>query len=48
VLVPSLVAAGVPAHLALVGVLGWRLVNYWLPIPVGGPMWLTLRHHAGP
>jgi uncharacterized protein (TIRG00374 family) len=48
VLVPSLVAAGVPAHLALVGVLGWRLVNYWLPIPVGGLMWLTLRHHAEP
>jgi uncharacterized membrane protein YbhN (UPF0104 family) len=48
VLIPSLVAAGVPAHLALVGVLGWRLVNYWLPIPVGGLMWLTLRHHAVP
>jgi uncharacterized membrane protein YbhN (UPF0104 family) len=31
-----------------VGVLGWRLVNYWLPIPVGGLMWLTLRHHAEP
>jgi uncharacterized protein (TIRG00374 family) len=46
VLVPSLVAAGVPAHLALVGVLAWRLVNYWLPIPVGALMWLTLRHHA--
>jgi hypothetical protein len=45
VLVPSLVAAGVPAHLALVGVLGWRLVNYWLPIPVGALLWLTLRHH---
>lgn len=45
VLIPSLVAAGVPAHLALVGVLGWRLVNYWLPIPVGALLWLTLRHH---
>jgi uncharacterized protein (TIRG00374 family) len=45
VLVPSLVAEGVPAHLALVGVLGWRLVNYWLPIPVGALLWLTLRHH---
>jgi uncharacterized protein (TIRG00374 family) len=48
VLVPSLVAAGVPAHLALVGVLGWRLVNYWLPIPVGALLWLTLRHHPDP
>jgi uncharacterized protein (TIRG00374 family) len=46
VLVPSLVAAAVPAHLALVGVLGWRLVNYWLPIPVGALLWLTLRHHS--
>jgi uncharacterized protein (TIRG00374 family) len=46
VLIPSLVAAGVPAHLALVGVLGWRLVNYWLPIPVGALLWLTLRHHV--
>ncbi len=33
VLGSSLVAAGVPAHLALVGVLAWRLVNYWLPDP---------------
>lgn len=48
VLGSSLVAAGVPAHVALVGVLAWRLVNYWLPIPVGGLMWLTLRHHAEP
>jgi uncharacterized protein (TIRG00374 family) len=48
VLCSSLVAAGVPAHLALVGVLGWRLVNYWLPIPVGALLWLTLRHHAEP
>jgi len=45
VLVPSLVAAGVPAHLALVAVLAWRLVSFWLPIPVGALMWLTLRHH---
>ena len=45
VLIPSLVAAGVPAHLALVGVLGWRLVNYWLPIPVAALLWLTLPHH---
>jgi uncharacterized protein (TIRG00374 family) len=48
VLIPSLVAAGVPAHLALVGVLGWRLVNYWLPIPVAALLWLTLRHHPVP
>ena len=38
VLVPSLVAAGVPAHLALVAVLAWRLVSFWLPIPVGALM----------
>ena len=28
------------------GVLGWRLVSYWLPIPVGALTWLTLRHHT--
>jgi hypothetical protein len=21
-------------------------VNYWLPIPVGALLWLTLRHHS--
>ncbi len=45
VLVPSLVAGGATTQVALVGVLGWRLVSYWLPIPLGALTWLTLRHH---
>jgi hypothetical protein len=24
-------------------VLGWRLVNFWLPIPVGAAAYLSLR-----
>jgi uncharacterized protein (TIRG00374 family) len=45
VLIPALVAGGATTQAALVGVLGWRLVSYWLPIPVGALTWLTLRHH---
>ena len=45
VLVPTLVASGASTQAALVGVLGWRLISYWLPIPLGALTWLTLRHH---
>jgi hypothetical protein len=44
------VSFGLPQHVATLGVLGWRLVNYWLPIPTGGIAYLTLRrppHGAG-
>jgi hypothetical protein len=44
VLVPALVGLGAPPQVALVGVLGWRLVGFWLPIPVGVLAWATLRH----
>jgi len=43
VLVPAFVAAGVPTAAALLGVLGWRVLEYWLPIPVGGLSLLSLR-----
>jgi uncharacterized protein (TIRG00374 family) len=44
---------GVPGGVAAAGVLSWRLVNFWLPIPFGGASYLSLRlgHHratAGP
>jgi uncharacterized membrane protein YbhN (UPF0104 family) len=45
VLIPTLTGFGAPAQVALVGVLGWRLVSFWLPIPVGALSWLTLRRH---
>lgn len=43
VLVPMLVGFGVPDHVAVLGVLSWRVVQFWLPIPVGGLAWLSLR-----
>lgn len=36
VMVPALIGFGVPQAGALLGVIGWRLFEYWLPIPVGG------------
>jgi hypothetical protein len=43
VLIPTLVGFRVPAAIATVGVLSWRLVNFWLPIPVGGGCYLSLK-----
>ena len=45
-----LVEFGVPAAVATLGVLGWRLINFWLPIPVGAASYVSLRlprKHAG-
>jgi hypothetical protein len=43
VLIPTLVGFGVPRGTAILAVLGYRLVNFWLPIPVGGIAYLSLR-----
>lgn len=40
-----LVAFGTPKSYALLGVTAWRLLNFWLPIPVGGAAYLSLRFH---
>jgi uncharacterized protein (TIRG00374 family) len=40
-----LVGFGTPRSIAIWGVIGWRLVNFWLPIPVGGAAYLSLRVH---
>ena len=32
-----------PGDVAAAGVLSWRLVNFWLPIPFGGASYLSLR-----
>jgi uncharacterized protein (TIRG00374 family) len=42
-LVATLVAFGAPADTALLGVAGWRLVNFWLPIPLGVASYVSLR-----
>ncbi len=39
----ALVGFGVDSSVALLGVVSWRLVNYWLPIPVGAAAYLSLR-----
>jgi hypothetical protein len=41
-----LVGFGLPRNIATLGVLGWRLVNFWLPIPVGAVSYASLK--AGP
>ncbi|MBW0111824.1 flippase-like domain-containing protein, partial [Pseudonocardia sp. KRD-182] len=49
VLVPTLIAFGVPGAPALLAVLGWRVVNFWLPVPAAGLSYLSLRvRHAVP
>ena len=46
VLTPTLVGFGVPARTATIGVLAWRFVQFWLPIPLGGVAYLSLRFGA--
>ena len=43
VLIPTLVGFHVTKTVAILGVLSYRLVNFWLPIPAGGVCYLTLR-----
>ena len=40
-----LVGFGTPRTIAIWGVLAWRLVNFWLPIPIGGASYLSLQLH---
>jgi uncharacterized protein (TIRG00374 family) len=42
VLIGTLVGFGVPHDQALLAVLAYRLVNFWIPIPVGGVSYATL------
>ncbi len=43
VLIPTLHGFGAPSNVALLAVLSYRLVNFWIPIPLGGISYLTLR-----
>ena len=47
VLSSALVGFGSPSGVAILGVLAWRLVNFWLPIPVGALAYLSLRVEPG-
>jgi len=44
-----LVGFGTPSGVATLGVLGWRVVNFWLPIPTGALAYVSLKvkPHAG-
>jgi uncharacterized protein (TIRG00374 family) len=42
-IISVLTGFGMPAGAATAGVLCWRLVNFWLPIPFGGVSYLSLR-----
>src|SRR3984885_2634533 len=42
-----LVSFGVTRSVATLGVLGWRLVNFWLPIPAGAPAYASLKVPRG-
>ncbi len=41
--VPVLVGFGLPRATVVVGVLSYRIAQYWLPILIGGGMYLSLR-----
>jgi uncharacterized protein (TIRG00374 family) len=46
VLVPAIVGFGTPHGIAVLGVLCWRLVQYWIPIPLAAVAYASLK--AGP
>jgi len=43
----TLIGFHVPAGIAWLGVISWRLFNFWLPIPVGAGAYLSLRVRRG-
>ncbi len=42
-----LAAAGVNGQDALVATLAYRLVSFWLPLPIGGIAYLLFQHRYG-
>jgi len=43
VLIPVLIAFGTPRPTAVLGVIAYRLFNFWAPIPVGAAAYVSLR-----
>lgn len=43
VLITTLVGFGVPQNQAILAVIAYRLVNFWLPIPIGGLAYASLQ-----
>lgn len=46
VMIPTLTAYGAPSQVAALAVIAYRVVAFWLPIPLGGLAYLTLRLKA--
>lgn len=42
-LIPAVVALGAPHATAVLGVISWRLFEFWAPIPLAGLAYLSLR-----
>lgn len=42
-----LVGFGVTSNVATLAVLGWRLINFWAPIPIGAACYITLKVPRG-
>jgi len=47
-LIATLVGFGVPHSQAILAVLAYRLVNFWIPIPIGGVAYASLQWRRGP
>jgi uncharacterized protein (TIRG00374 family) len=47
VLTSTLVGFGTPRDIALLGVISYRVMNFWLPIPLGGLAYLSLHAERG-
>ncbi|MHB1088502.1 MAG: lysylphosphatidylglycerol synthase transmembrane domain-containing protein, partial [Acidimicrobiales bacterium] len=47
-LIPTLQGFGVPYSQAILAVLAYRLVNFWIPIPIGGVAYASLQWRRPP
>ena len=47
VLIPTLVGFGVPHSQAILAVIAYRLINFWIPIPIGGVSYASLEWGRG-
>ena len=43
VLIPMLIGFGSPGYVATLGVISWRLLSFWAPIPLGTLSYVSLR-----
>ncbi len=43
VLIPTIIGFGVPHDKAILAVIAYRFLNFWMPIPIGGIAYLTMR-----